>query len=127
MGRAAALVFPLQWEEPFGMVLLEAMACGTPVLSLARGAVPEVVVDGVTGFVRDEPAELVPCLERLGEIDPAACREHVEQTFSPGAMVDGYERVYADCLRREAASSDREAVLPDRTSGGGVPRQQAAQ
>ena len=52
LGGAAAFVFPLQWEEPFGMVLIEAMACGTPVLSLARGAVPEVVVDGVTGFVR---------------------------------------------------------------------------
>ena len=127
LGRAAALVFPLQWEEPFGMVLLEAMACGTPVLSLARGAVPEVVVDGVTGFVRDEPDELVHCLEMLEQIDPKACRHHVEQAFSPGAMVAGYEQVYADCLRREAASVDHQVVLPDLTSGGGgVPRQQAA-
>jgi glycosyltransferase involved in cell wall biosynthesis len=62
LGGAAAFVFPLQWEEPFGMVLIEAMACGTPVLSLARGAVPEVVVDGVTGFVRRETDELVEAL-----------------------------------------------------------------
>ena len=125
MGRAAALVFPLQWEEPFGMVLLEAMACGTPVLSLARGAVPEVVVDGVTGFVRDDPEELVECLGELDQIDPQACRRHVEQTFSPGAMVSGYEQVYADCLGAAAAPVVDEVVLPDLASGGSVPRQQA--
>jgi glycosyltransferase involved in cell wall biosynthesis len=126
MGHAAALVFPLQWEEPFGMVLLEAMACGTPVLSLARGAVPEVVVDGVTGFVRDEPDDLVQCLEMLDQIDPEACRQHVEHAFSPGAMVSGYEQVYADCLRTQAAHVVSGVVFPDPTSGGGIPRQQAA-
>ncbi len=98
LGRAQAFLFPLQWEEPFGMVLVEAMACGTPVLSLARGAVPEVVVDGVTGFVRNEAEELVEALDRLDEIDPAACRRHVEDEFSPQRMVDGYERVYRDSV-----------------------------
>ena len=130
LGRAAALVFPLQWEEPFGMVLLEAMACGTPVLSLARGAVPEVVVDGVTGFVRVEPDELVACLGMLDQIDPEACRQHVEQAFSPGAMVAGYEQVYRDCLGAgaSAATDVIELALADADlpSGGGVPRQQAA-
>jgi glycosyltransferase involved in cell wall biosynthesis len=128
LGRAAALVFPLQWEEPFGMVLLEAMACGTPVLSLARGAVPEVVVDGVTGFVRDEPDQLVECLGMLDQIDPAACRQHVEQTFSPAAMVAGYEQVYRDCLSAEAAVAPHvsDGAPPDLPDGGGLPRQQAA-
>jgi glycosyltransferase involved in cell wall biosynthesis len=125
LGRAAALVFPLQWEEPFGMVLLEAMACGTPVLSLAKGAVPEVVVDGVTGYVRQEPDELVECLDLLDQIDPQACRQHVERSFSPDAMVAGYERVYEDCLRAEAGHEPGTVVPIDR-HGGGVPRQQTA-
>jgi glycosyltransferase involved in cell wall biosynthesis len=125
LGRAAALVFPLQWEEPFGMVLVEAMACGTPVLSLARGAVPEIVVDGVTGYVRDEPDELVECLDLLDQIDPAACRQHVEESFSPGAMVSGYERVYYACLRAETGS-DVSRASRSNLQGGGVPRQQAA-
>jgi glycosyltransferase involved in cell wall biosynthesis len=98
LGRAAAFVFPLQWEEPFGMVLVEAMACGTPVLSLRRGAVPEVVVDGETGYVRQEAGELVQALRELDSIDPAACRRHVEENFSPKRMVTGYEQVYRDCI-----------------------------
>lgn len=99
LGGAAGFLFPLQWEEPFGMVLIEAMACGTPVLSLRRGAVPEVVVDGVTGFVRDHPDELVEAAGRLGELSGRACREHVEQSFSPERMVDGYEAAYRDAIR----------------------------
>jgi glycosyltransferase involved in cell wall biosynthesis len=110
LGGAAAFVFPLQWEEPFGMVLIEAMACGTPVLSLARGAVPEVVVDGVTGFVRKEPDELVEALRHLDQIDPRACRTHVEENFGPDRMVSGYERVYRDCLRDAAASTPQDAA-----------------
>jgi glycosyltransferase involved in cell wall biosynthesis len=102
LGGAAGFLFPLEWEEPFGMVLLEAMACGTAVLSLARGAVPEVVVDGETGFVRREAADLVPLVDRLGEIEPSACRAHVEENFGPERMVDGYEEAYRDCLARTA-------------------------
>jgi glycosyltransferase involved in cell wall biosynthesis len=98
LSRAAAFVFPLQWEEPFGMVLLEAMACGTPVLTLARGAIPEVVVDGVTGFVREKAEEIVDAFADLDRIDPRECRSHVEAQFSPDQMVTGYEQVYRDCL-----------------------------
>ena len=108
LGGAAAFLFPLQWEEPFGMVLIEAMACGTPVLSLARGAVPEVVVDGVTGFVRENAADLAETLDDLGRIDPRACRRHVEQNFGPDKMVAGYEQVYRDCLGD--AARDQTAV-----------------
>ena len=92
------------------MVLIEAMACGTPVLSLARGAVPEVVVDGVTGFVRREPDELVEALRSLDQIDPRACRKHVEDNFGPDRMVSGYEQVYRDCLRDAAASTPQAAA-----------------
>ena len=101
-------MFPLQWEEPFGMVLIEAMACGTPVLSLARGAVPEVVVDGVTGFVRQDASGLTEALDHLDEIDPSTCRRHVEENFGPDKMVAGYEQVYRDCLRK--AAGDHTAV-----------------
>jgi glycosyltransferase involved in cell wall biosynthesis len=95
LSHAAALLFPISWREPFGMVLIEAMACGTPVLATNRGAVPEVVLDGVTGFVRDTPAELAPLIERIGEIDRAACRRHVAEHFSADALVRGYTRLLA--------------------------------
>jgi len=92
--RAAALLFPIQWEEPSGMVMVEAMAAGTPVLATRRGSVPEVVADGRTGFVVDAPEELVGAIGRLDEIDPAACRAHVEARFDLPVMAAGYERVY---------------------------------
>jgi glycosyltransferase involved in cell wall biosynthesis len=98
LGSAACLLFPLQWDEPFGLVMVESMACGTPVLSLARGAVPEVVADGVSGFVRDEPDELVACLDRLGEISREACRAQVKAAYSIERTVDGYEQVYRSLL-----------------------------
>jgi glycosyltransferase involved in cell wall biosynthesis len=87
LSRAAAMLFPISWREPFGMVLVEAMACGTPVLATNRGAVPEIVRDGVTGFVRDTAAELAAVIERISEIDRAACRRHVAENFSSAAMV----------------------------------------
>jgi glycosyltransferase involved in cell wall biosynthesis len=105
LGRAAGFLFPLQWEEPFGMVLIEAMACGTPVLSLRRGAVPEVVVDGVTGYVREHADELVEAIDHLPDIDPRACRDHVERNFSVARMVDGYEQAYRDCITGTRTSS----------------------
>jgi glycosyltransferase involved in cell wall biosynthesis len=93
VSRAAALLFPICWREPFGMVLIEAMACGTPVLATNRGAVPEIVLDGTTGFVRDTAAELLPLIGRIGEIDRAACRQHVAEHFSTDALVRSYTRL----------------------------------
>jgi glycosyltransferase involved in cell wall biosynthesis len=103
LGGARALIFPIAWPEPFGMVMIEAMACGTPVLATARGSVPEVVADGVTGFVRDTPDELVEAVGRIGEIDRRACRRHVAERFSADAMTAGYERL----VRRELAGRGR--------------------
>ena len=94
LARAHCLVFPIQWDEPFGIVMVEAMACGTPVVALRRGSVPEVVADGVTGFVRDHPAELPAAIARAGELDPAACRRRVVERFDVPGMADGYEAVY---------------------------------
>jgi glycosyltransferase involved in cell wall biosynthesis len=93
LSRALALLFPICWREPFGMVLIEAMACGTPVLATNRGAVGEIVVDGITGFIRDTAAELGPLINRISEIDRMACRRHVAQHFSTDALVRGYTRM----------------------------------
>jgi glycosyltransferase involved in cell wall biosynthesis len=76
------------------------MACGTPVLALNRGAVPEIVVDGVTGFVRTQPEELIDTIAALDRIDPAACRARVEEYFNPELMVDRYERLYQQVVSR---------------------------
>jgi glycosyltransferase involved in cell wall biosynthesis len=98
LGGARALLMPILWEEPFGIVMAEAMACGTPVLGLARGAVPEVVENGVTGFVAREVDGLVAAVKRIGEIERAACRARVERLFSDKAVVDGYSAVYAEMI-----------------------------
>jgi glycosyltransferase involved in cell wall biosynthesis len=96
---AAALIFPIQWDEPFGLVMIEAMACGTPVVAHRRGSVEEVVDDGVTGFhaaVMDALAELVP---RAVQLDRRAVRAHAERRFGFRAMVDEYLRLYRTLLR----------------------------
>ncbi|MEW6060271.1 MAG: glycosyltransferase family 4 protein [Actinomycetota bacterium] len=95
--RAKAVLFPIDWPEPFGLVMTEAMACGTPVIATPRGSVPEVVADGETGWivsVEDYAREAADRLRCLGEIDPAVCRERVQRLFSKEAMVAGYERVF---------------------------------
>lgn len=94
LGQAAAFLMPILWEEPFGIVMAEAMACGTPVLGLRRGAVPEVVEDGVTGLVRDSLDDLVRAVEGLPALDRHACRKRVEQLYSDKAVVDAYEALY---------------------------------
>ena len=94
LSRARCLIMPIQWDEPFGMVTLEAMACGTPVVALARGSLPEIVIHGETGYLCREPFEMVKAVARAGDLDPAACRRRVETVFSPLAMVTGYEAVY---------------------------------
>jgi glycosyltransferase involved in cell wall biosynthesis len=91
---ARCVVFPIAWEEPFGLVMIEAMACGTPVVALRRGSVPEVVLDGVTGFIREHPAELGRAIDAAGRLSPEACRRHVSRHFDLPAMVSGYEDLY---------------------------------
>jgi glycosyltransferase involved in cell wall biosynthesis len=103
--RAKAVLFPIDWDEPFGLVMTEAMACGTPVIATPRGSVPEVIVDGETGFivsVERYPEEAADRLRRLSEIDPHACRERVRRRFSKEAMVAGYERVFEEVAAASA-------------------------
>jgi glycosyltransferase involved in cell wall biosynthesis len=100
--HAAALLFPIDWPEPFGLVMPEALACGTPVLALRRGSVPEVLQDGVTGFIRDGEDALIAAARRIGELDRARCRAEAERRFSPAAMAEKYERLYADLVASRA-------------------------
>ena len=115
--KGKAFVFPLNWEEPFGLVMVEAMACGTPVIAFNRGSVSEIVRDGLTGFIVDPPDQqvqnskfkvqgggwiikkrgvegLVEAVKRIQEIDRSACRKHVEENFTVDKMREGYEEVY---------------------------------
>ena len=101
--NAAALLFPIRWPEPFGLVMVEAMACGTPVLALREGSVPEIVDDGITGFIRDTEDELVDAVKRIADLDRARCRAEVERRFSPATMTDAYEQVYAQVVQAQAA------------------------
>jgi glycosyltransferase involved in cell wall biosynthesis len=96
--QARCLLVPLQWEEPFGLVMVEALACGTPVVALRRGSVPEIIVDGVTGIVSEEPDDLPAAIGEVGRIDPAACREDVERRFDLSVMAKRYELVYDQLL-----------------------------
>ena len=98
LGKARAFLMPILWEEPFGIVMAEAMACGTPVIGFARGAVPEVVEHGVTGFVVDDMDGMVAAVGRLGEIDRARCRMRVERLFSDETVTDAYLAIYAEML-----------------------------
>jgi glycosyltransferase involved in cell wall biosynthesis len=110
LGGAWAYLFPIDWPEPFGLTMVEAMATGTPVIAYRAGSVPEVVLDGVTGFVCSTLAGMIHAVERIGEIDRRACRAHVERLFSPSVMADGYERVYRQVLsareKRQPAPAD---------------------
>jgi glycosyltransferase involved in cell wall biosynthesis len=100
LGRAAALLMPIEWDEPFGIVMAEAMACGTPVIGTPRGSVPEVVRDGVTGFLcasNDEAAAAVGCLSR---IDRRVVRAECEARFGHEVIVTAYEKLYAGMVGR---------------------------
>ena len=100
---ARALLFPIDWPEPFGLVMIEAMACGTPIVTRRRGSTPEVVEHGVTGFVCDDDTAIEQALGQIDRIDRRACRKRAETRFSVARMADEYEAVYRG-LRRERMS-----------------------
>jgi glycosyltransferase involved in cell wall biosynthesis len=94
LGGAAALLFPIQWPEPFGLVMIEAMACGTPVVAFHRGSVPEVLEDGVSGFVVEDETGALAALHRIGTIDRAAVRGAFEARFTTRRMAEDYLALY---------------------------------
>jgi glycosyltransferase involved in cell wall biosynthesis len=105
LGNACALLFPIDWPEPFGLVMAEALACGTPVVARRRGSVPEVVRDGVTGLIGETDDELVRLCQHIHRISRAACRDDAVRRFSPQAMVDGYEAVYRHLVQSARADA----------------------
>jgi glycosyltransferase involved in cell wall biosynthesis len=107
LGGAYAYLFPIDWPEPFGLTMAEAMATGTPVVAFRAGSVDEVVEDGVTGFVRETLHDMAEAIPRVKDLDRRACRAHVERRFSPAAMADGYEGAYAAVI---AAKDGAEAA-----------------
>jgi glycosyltransferase involved in cell wall biosynthesis len=95
---ARATLFPIDWEEPFGLVMIESMACGTPVIATNRGAVPEVIEHGQSGIIVDNYREMADALEQADALDPLECRRYVEERFSPERMVDDYVRAYREAI-----------------------------
>ncbi len=105
LSEAKALLFPIEWDEPFGMSVIEALACGTPVIAMNRGAMPEIIEHGVTGFLANDEDEFVKYMRRIDEIDPAACRASVEKRFSADAMAKEYVKRYEEVIRRHKRRS----------------------
>lgn len=101
LGNAIALIFPIDWPEPFGLVMIEALACGTPVIARPCGSVPEIVRDGETGFLRAEFDDLVDAVHRAETLSRAACRADFERRFTVATMADKYENLFQLALRSE--------------------------
>src|SRR5262249_17073756 len=116
LGAAAALLMPVMWEEPFGIVMAAAMACGTPVIGFNRGAVPEVIAEGATGYIVDTVAEMADAVARLPTLSRAACRARAERLYSDTAIVEGYLQLYAELRERGRGVSGH---LASRTAAAG--------
>ena len=111
LAGAAALLFPIDWPEPFGLVMIEAMACGTPVIAYRSGSVPEVVDDGVTGFVVRGEAEAIQAIGRLSELDRRQVRRQFEKRFAIRRMAQEYLRHY-EALSQPNAGETRAGIMP---------------
>lgn len=98
LGNAYAVLFPINWPEPFGLVMIEAMACGTPVIAYRRGSVPEVMVHGETGFIVNSIEQAVASIEQIETISRDCCRQLFEKRFSAKVMANGYLKVYQHAI-----------------------------
>ena len=110
--RAACVLMPICWEEPFGLVMVEAMACGTPVIAFARGAAPELIVDGKTGFLVHDVDSMLEALGKIDTIDPDCFRQHVDANFDVPVMVEGYLRLYREIVGAPATLAETPPVAP---------------
>ena len=107
LGNAYALLFPITWPEPFGLVMIEAMACGTPIIAYRRGSVPEVMEQGVTGFVVERLDEAVQAVARVATLSRKRCRQVFEQRFTAARMTKDYLRIYRRLLEERAPKTQR--------------------
>ena len=107
LGNARALLFPINWPEPFGLVMIEALACGTPVIAYPGGSVPEVLADGTTGFIVSNVAEACTALSKLGAIERRTCRQYFERRFSATRMADDYLTIYSELVDSHASAPKR--------------------
>ncbi|MDJ0703731.1 MAG: glycosyltransferase family 4 protein [Leptolyngbyaceae cyanobacterium MO_188.B28] len=107
MAGAMATLFPITWREPFGLVMAESMACGAPVIAMALGAAPEVIIHGETGFLCRTIDECVAAIAHIPTLDRQSCRAHVEENFSVQRMVNDYEAVYRQILAKHCAQADK--------------------
>jgi glycosyltransferase involved in cell wall biosynthesis len=105
MGKAKGFLFPLQWDEPFGLVVIEAMAAGTPVIAYGRGSMPELIKNGETGYLVENEHEMVAMSNRTESLDRERCRAWVAEHFSMDQMVSGYERLYHAAVRGHGPSN----------------------
>ena len=105
LGGALALLFPIDWPEPFGLVMIEALACGTPVIAFPCGSVPEIIVQGKTGFIVNEIEEAVDAVQRISSIDRKECRREFENRFTDWHMTQDYLRIYRQQVARPAPGS----------------------
>jgi glycosyltransferase involved in cell wall biosynthesis len=115
LANAEALLFPIDWPEPFGLVMIEAMACGTPVIAYRAGSVPEVVEDGVTGFIVESEEEAVAAVSKLGRLDRRMIRARFEERFSARRMVREYENLYRNLTATNSVSHPRMAMRPQQS------------
>lgn len=104
MSDAMCLLHPVTWREPFGLTMIEAMACGCPVVAFNKGSIPEVIDDQKTGFIVNDVEEMIDAVKRLKKIKRSDCREHALTNFSEKRMVDGYEKLYYKILQKKAGS-----------------------
>ena len=123
LGNARALLFPIDWPEPFGLVMIEAMACGTPVLAFRNGSVPEVIEDGLSGYIVDTEEEAVTVLSQTLLLDRRRVRRRFEERFSASRMAANYVAVYEKLLRRSIG--DGVTGRPSSTRGAGQQKRQA--
>jgi glycosyltransferase involved in cell wall biosynthesis len=110
LANATALLFPITWPEPFGLVMIEAMACGTPVIAFRAGSVPEVVEHGQTGFVVDDEAGALAAIDRLRELDRHQVRKRFEARFGSRRMAKDYQRIYGSLVRARAPLKSDDAI-----------------
>ncbi len=126
LGNAYALLFPIDWEEPFGLVMIEAMACGTPVIAFRHGSIPEVIDDGVTGFIVDDIEQSLHALDKVLHFDRQRCRRIFEERFSVARMAGDYLKIYERLLEVKNQSRLRRLARAAKPSDLALPENGAA-